>query len=57
MRAEAWPCQAPREVPATYATLHLLRELIKRDFHARFTGSALGVAWAVLQPLSLVALY
>ena len=45
------------EVPATYATLHLLRELIKRDFHARFTGSALGVAWAVLQPLSLVDLY
>jgi len=43
--------------PATYATLHLLRELVKRDFHARFTGSALGVVWAVLQPLSLVALY
>jgi ABC-type polysaccharide/polyol phosphate export permease len=40
-----------------YATLHLLRELVKRDFHARFTGSALGVTWAVLQPLSLVALY
>jgi len=37
--------------------LHLLRELIKRDFNARFTGSALGLAWAVLQPLSLVALY
>jgi lipopolysaccharide transport system permease protein len=31
--------------------------LIKRDFRARFTGSALGLAWAVLQPLSLVALY
>jgi ABC-type polysaccharide/polyol phosphate export permease len=45
------------EVPLTYATLHLLRELIKRDFQARFTGSALGVTWAVLQPLSLVALY
>lgn len=45
------------ETPATYATLHLLRELVKRDFHARFTGSALGVTWAVLQPLSLVALY
>jgi lipopolysaccharide transport system permease protein len=57
MRAVAWPCQAPDEVPATYATLHLLRELIRRDFQARFTGSALGVAWAVLQPLSLVALY
>jgi len=45
------------EVPPTYATLHLLRELIKRDFQARFTGSALGVVWAVLQPLSLVVLY
>jgi lipopolysaccharide transport system permease protein len=43
--------------PATYATLHLLRELIKRDLTARFTGSALGVAWAVLQPLSFVVLY
>jgi lipopolysaccharide transport system permease protein len=37
--------------------LHLLRELVKRDFHARFAGSALGVTWAVFQPLSLVALY
>jgi lipopolysaccharide transport system permease protein len=43
--------------PATYANLHLLRELIKRDFNARFTGSVLGVAWAVLQPLSFVVLY
>lgn len=47
----------PARFAATYATLHLLRELIKRDFNARFTGSALGLAWAVLQPLSLVALY
>lgn len=39
------------------ASVHLLRELIRRDFNARFTGSALGLAWAVLQPLSLVALY
>lgn len=30
---------------------------MKRDFHARFTGSVLGVFWAVLQPLSLVILY
>lgn len=42
---------------ATSSTLHLLRELIRRDFSARFTGSALGLAWAVLQPLSLVLLY
>lgn len=44
------------ESPTT-ANLHLLRELVRRDFQARYTGSALGVVWAVLQPLSLVALY
>lgn len=31
--------------------------MIRRDINARFTGSALGLAWAVLQPLSLVLLY
>ncbi|HVT46024.1 MAG TPA: ABC transporter permease [Thermoanaerobaculia bacterium] len=36
---------------------YLLMQLIRRDFRARFMGSALGVAWAVLQPLSLVILY
>ena len=45
------------KVQKTHRNVHLLRELIKRDFHARFTGSALGVFWAVLQPLSLVFLY
>lgn len=30
---------------------------MKRDFAARFSGSALGIFWAVLQPLSLVAVY
>jgi lipopolysaccharide transport system permease protein len=49
-------CQVQR-VPKTYKNVHLLRELVRRDFHARFTGSALGVFWAVLQPLSLVVLY
>ena len=47
----------PAGFAATYATLHLLRELIKRDLNARFAGSALGLAWTILQPLSLVALY
>lgn len=37
--------------------IHLLGELIKRDFAARFVGSALGIFWAVIQPLTLVALY
>ncbi len=49
-------CQAER-IRKTHRNLHLLRELIKRDFHARFTGSVLGVFWAVLQPLSFVILY
>jgi len=46
-----------REGAKTHRNVHLLRELIKRDFHARFTGSALGIFWALLQPLSLVILY
>ena len=37
--------------------LHLLRERIKRDLAARFTGSGLGLLWAVLQPAALVAVY
>ncbi len=41
----------------TFKNAHLLRELVKRDFHARFSGSVLGILWAVLQPLSLVVLY
>lgn len=49
-------CQVQR-VPKTHKNVHLLRELVKRDFHARFTGSVLGIFWAVLQPLSLVILY
>ena len=37
--------------------LHLFRKLVARDLSVRFTGSALGVFWAVVQPLTLVALY
>lgn len=57
MRAPARYVKSLQRIHTTSATLHLLRELIKRDFQARFTGSALGVAWAILQPLSLVVLY
>lgn len=39
------------------ATAHLLFQLVKRDISIRFTGSALGLLWAVLQPLMLVSLY
>jgi lipopolysaccharide transport system permease protein len=37
--------------------LHLLRELIKRDLAARFTGSGLGLFWAILQPAAMVGVY
>ncbi len=43
--------------PSISRNLHLLQQLVRRDFAARFTGSALGVGWAVLQPLTLVVLY
>ena len=43
--------------PPIYQNFQLLRSLVKRDFNARFTGSALGIVWAVIQPLSLVVLY
>ncbi len=44
--------------PSTAArNLNLLHQLVRRDFAARFTGSALGLGWAVLQPLTLVVLY
>jgi lipopolysaccharide transport system permease protein len=48
---------ATHDLTGGFRNLHLLLELVKRDFSMRFTGSALGVAWAVLQPLSLVILY
>lgn len=32
-------------------SLELIWHLIKRDFHLRYTGSALGVLWSVLVPL------
>ena len=52
------PCtRLSRGRSETAPNVHLLRELVKRDFRARFTGSALGIFWAVLQPLSLVILY
>jgi lipopolysaccharide transport system permease protein len=57
MQAATSSVKPGRPAAATSRDLHLLRELIRRDFNARFTGSALGLAWAVLQPLSLVILY
>lgn len=44
-------------IPRLGPDAHLLYQLVRRDFRVRFTGSMLGFAWAVIQPLSLVALY
>jgi lipopolysaccharide transport system permease protein len=38
-------------------SVSLLRELTLRDLRQRFAGSLLGVAWLVLQPLAMVAIY
>lgn len=39
------------------SNLHLVKALVKRDLELRFTGSALGFLWAILQPLLLVFCY
>jgi lipopolysaccharide transport system permease protein len=38
-------------------SLFLLKELVKRDFHGRYAGSALGLVWSLVQPLWLLALF
>lgn len=48
---------SPIARPPANRNLHLLDQLVRRDFAARFTGSALGLGWAILQPLTLVVLY
>lgn len=35
----------------------LVGELARRDFHARYAGSAIGAAWSVLEPLVQFGLY
>ncbi|RQH08629.1 ABC transporter permease [Paraburkholderia dinghuensis] len=35
----------------------LLRDLVKRDFIGRYKGSVLGVAWSLLNPLLMLAIY
>ncbi len=51
------PASAEARGSVVTKNLHLLGALIKRDFAARFAGSALGVIWMVLQPAILVAVY
>jgi len=46
--------EIPRQV---WRWRRLVGELARRDFKARYAGSALGVAWAVLEPLVQFGLY
>lgn len=43
--------------PAWLAHLHLAWPLAKRDVMARYRGSSLGIFWALLTPLAMVAIY
>jgi lipopolysaccharide transport system permease protein len=56
LQATVQHCIASPEATVT-KDLNLLRELIKRDLFARFSGSALGLLWAVLQPAATIAVY
>jgi lipopolysaccharide transport system permease protein len=56
MPAPARSAPAPR-LPAWLQHLHLAWPLAKRDVMARYRGSALGIFWALLTPLAMVAIY
>src|SRR5476649_2455223 len=44
-----------------YADLYRYRELFanlfRRDFHAKYRGSALGILWSLVNPLALMGVY
>lgn len=40
----------------TYKSRYLVWQLTKRDFKSRFAGSALGLVWAFLQPVSMMVI-
>jgi lipopolysaccharide transport system permease protein len=38
-------------------TLDLLHQLVRRELYDRYGGSALGIAWALMVPISMLAIY
>ncbi len=44
-------------ITSLFADRHLITELTRRDLSARYVGSTLGAAWAVLQPLALILIF
>ncbi len=54
----AAPARPPgRALPAVWMSRWLLLQWVKRDFVVRYRQSALGLAWSVLQPALLLAVY
>ena len=47
----------PGRIGGSVDRLFLLRELVRRDIQSRYAGSALGLVWAVLQPLWQLLLF
>src|SRR5512134_557450 len=48
---------APRTARRPRMRLFLLSELVRRDFQARYAGSALGFLWSFAQPLWQLLLF
>src|SRR6516162_2794434 len=40
-----------------FRSRHLIFQLSLREFRARYLGSALGMIWALVHPLTMVAIY
>lgn len=56
--ADAWPEEAkPGALRVLAGHTDLVRSLILRDIRSRYKQSVLGIAWALLQPLSMAAVY
>jgi lipopolysaccharide transport system permease protein len=48
---------AASDLRAVYAYRGLLRGLVRRDLQVKYKGSVLGVAWSLLHPLVMAAVY
>lgn len=53
----AMPSKVRGRFEALWAYRGFVLGMVARDFHARYLGSVLGSAWAVLNPLAQIAIY
>ena len=52
-----WTARADERLRRPYRYRELFGNLFRRDFHAKYKGSVLGVAWSLLNPLVLLGVY